>query len=71
MQPMRLFRSHQHRHGDGHVLTLRSRFIPEDILDMFERRTHGNAGYQAVPATETRRARQIFGKIFFCSPVCV
>jgi len=51
MQPMRLFRSYQHRHGDGHVLTLRSRFIPEGILDMFERRTHGNAGYQPVPAT--------------------
>jgi len=51
MQPMRLFRSHQHRHGDGHVLTLRSRFIPESILDMFERRAHGNAGYQPVPAT--------------------
>ena len=53
MQPMRLFRSHQHRHGDGHVLTLRSRFIPEGILDMFERRTHGNAGYQPVPATRS------------------
>jgi len=51
MQPMRLFRSHQHRHGDGHVLTLRSRFIPESILDMFERRAHDNAGYQPVPAT--------------------
>ena len=51
MQPMRLFRSYQHRHGDGHVLTLRSRFIPEGIRDMFERRAHGDAGYQLVPAT--------------------
>jgi DNA helicase-2/ATP-dependent DNA helicase PcrA len=50
-QPMRLFRSHQHRHGDGHVLTLRSRFLPEGILDMFERRAQGDAGYQPVPAT--------------------
>ena len=48
---MRLFRSHQHRYGDGHVLTLRSRFIPEGILDMFERRAHGNAGYQPLPGT--------------------
>jgi DNA helicase-2/ATP-dependent DNA helicase PcrA len=51
MQPMRLFRSHQHRHGDGHVLTMRSRFIPENILDMFERRAHGHAASQPVPAT--------------------
>ena len=43
LQPMRLFRSHQHRHGDGHVLTMRSRFIPDGILDAFERRAHGRA----------------------------
>ncbi len=40
VQPIRLFRGHQHRHGDGHVLTLRSRFLPDSILDVFERRTH-------------------------------
>ena len=43
VQPMRLFRSHQHRHGDGHVLTMRSRFIPDGILDVVERRAHGRA----------------------------
>ena len=41
IQPMRLFRSHQHRYGDGHVLTLRSRFLPDGILDVFERRAYG------------------------------
>ena len=37
IQPMRLFRSHQHRLGDVHVLTMRSRFIPDGLLDLFER----------------------------------
>jgi hypothetical protein len=38
-------------HGDGHVLTMRSRFIPESILDMFERRAHGHAASQPLPGT--------------------
>jgi DNA helicase II / ATP-dependent DNA helicase PcrA len=41
VQPMRLFRGHQHRHGDGHILTMRSRFLPDGILDVFERRAQG------------------------------
>jgi DNA helicase-2/ATP-dependent DNA helicase PcrA len=45
VQPMRLFRSHQHRHGDGYVLAMRSRFIPDAILDQFERQTCGRAGH--------------------------
>jgi DNA helicase II / ATP-dependent DNA helicase PcrA len=40
---MRLFRGHQHRHGDGHILTMRSRFIPDGTLDVFERRVYGRA----------------------------
>ena len=43
VQPMRLFRNHQHRHGDGRVLTMRSRFIPDGVLDVFERRAYGRA----------------------------
>jgi DNA helicase-2/ATP-dependent DNA helicase PcrA len=43
VQPIRLFRSHQHRHGDGSILTMRSRFIPDGILDLFERRAYGHA----------------------------
>jgi DNA helicase-2/ATP-dependent DNA helicase PcrA len=43
VQPMRMFRSHQHRHGDGHVMTMRSRFIPDGILGLFERRVHNRA----------------------------
>jgi ATP-dependent exoDNAse (exonuclease V) beta subunit len=29
VQPSRFFRTHQHRHADGHVLAIRSRFIPD------------------------------------------
>src|SRR5258707_15684393 len=51
VQPMRLFRSHQHRHGDGHILAMRSRFIPDGILDRFERQAHGEAGHRMASAT--------------------
>ena len=51
VQPMRLFRGHQHRHGDGHILTMRSRFIPDDILDVFERRAYGRALEAPTSAT--------------------
>jgi DNA helicase II / ATP-dependent DNA helicase PcrA len=53
IRPMRLYRSHQHRHGDSHIRTMRSRFIPDCILDLFERRTHGRAA--DVPSS-TRRS---------------
>jgi DNA helicase-2/ATP-dependent DNA helicase PcrA len=51
IQPMRLFRSHQHRYGDGHVLTMRSRFIPDGILHLFERGTQGRALEAPTSAT--------------------
>jgi DNA helicase-2/ATP-dependent DNA helicase PcrA len=51
VQPMRLFRSHQHRHGDGHILVMRSRFIPDGILDRFERQAHGEAGHRIASTT--------------------
>ena len=41
IQPMRLFRGHQHRYGDGHMLSMRSRFIRDSMLHVFERRAHG------------------------------
>jgi DNA helicase-2/ATP-dependent DNA helicase PcrA len=52
IQPMRLFRGHQHRHGDGHVLVTRSRFIPDNLLDVFERRACGGAA-QALGGSAT------------------
>jgi DNA helicase II / ATP-dependent DNA helicase PcrA len=36
VQPLRFFRI-QHRHGDGHMLAPRTRFIPDHLLDFFER----------------------------------
>jgi DNA helicase-2/ATP-dependent DNA helicase PcrA len=43
VHPLRFFRQRQARHGDGHVYAQRSRFIPDNILDKFERRSHGRA----------------------------
>jgi ATP-dependent DNA helicase UvrD/PcrA len=36
IQPLRFFRSQQHRYGPCYVLAPRSRFIPDAILDLFE-----------------------------------
>jgi len=36
IQPLRFFRSQQHRYGDSYVFAPRSRFIPDAILDLFE-----------------------------------
>src|SRR5262249_47165235 len=55
VQPMRLFRSNQHRHGDGHILATRSRFIPDGLLDFFERRAHGEAGPRLVQVSALPR----------------
>src|SRR5260370_11140868 len=35
VQPMRFFRTHQHRSGSGHTIAPRSRFLPDDILPLF------------------------------------
>jgi len=51
IQPMRLFKNHQHRHGDGHVLSTRSRFIQDGILKLFERRAHGESAQPFGRAT--------------------
>lgn len=36
IQPLRFFRSQQHRHGDSYMFAPRSRFIPDTILALFE-----------------------------------
>ena len=38
VQPLRFFRTHQHRFGSGHTIAPRSRFLPDDILPLFARR---------------------------------
>ena len=54
VQPLRFFRSHQHRHGDGYVLAMRSRFIPEGILDLFERSTPSRGGHHLASQPQSR-----------------
>jgi DNA helicase-2/ATP-dependent DNA helicase PcrA len=55
VQPMRMYVEKQHRHGDRHVFAPRSRFLPDAILDRFERvvRGRGVAGLTAEQATAT------------------
>jgi len=55
IHPLRFFKRQQHRYGDDHVFTPRSRFITQDMLERFERCTHGRAhpsaeGVRAGPA---------------------
>jgi len=38
VQPLRFFRTHQHRSGSGYTIAPRSRFLPDDILPLFTRR---------------------------------
>jgi DNA helicase-2/ATP-dependent DNA helicase PcrA len=38
IQPLRFFRTHQHRFGSGYTIAPRSRFLPDDILPLFTRR---------------------------------
>jgi DNA helicase-2/ATP-dependent DNA helicase PcrA len=53
VQPLRMYVEKQHRHGDRHVFAPRTRFIPDAILDRFERvvRGRGMAGLEAGPAS--------------------
>ena len=37
VRPRRFYKRQQHRHGDAHVVVPRSRFLPEPLLDRFER----------------------------------
>jgi DNA helicase-2/ATP-dependent DNA helicase PcrA len=56
VHPLRFFRTHQHRHGDGHVLAMRSCFIPDGILDFFERRAHSRGRHHSAlqPVSQIR-----------------
>jgi len=54
LQPRRYFRSYQHRLGDGYVLATRSRFIPDGILDLFDRRARSRPDYNVAWRTEAQ-----------------
>ncbi len=40
VHPQKMFIRQQHRHGDRHVYTPRTRFIPDPILDRFEQTSY-------------------------------
>jgi DNA helicase-2/ATP-dependent DNA helicase PcrA len=54
VQPLRFFRTHQHRHADGYILSMRSRFIPDGILDVFERHTHSAGTFPSSSQSQSR-----------------
>jgi DNA helicase-2/ATP-dependent DNA helicase PcrA len=54
VQPLRFFRTHQHRHADGYILSMRSRFIPDGILDAFERQTHSAGNFPSSSQSQSR-----------------
>jgi DNA helicase II / ATP-dependent DNA helicase PcrA len=39
VEPIKFFRTQQHRYGNGHMFAPRSRFLPDDILPLFSRTT--------------------------------
>jgi len=62
VQPLRMFIEKQHRHGDRHVYAPRTRFLPDAILDRFERvvRGRGVAGLTAeAPAVRVDVASRL------------
>jgi DNA helicase-2/ATP-dependent DNA helicase PcrA len=56
VHPLRFFARQQHRHGDVHIYAPRTRFLPDEILDRFERRSHTRVA-AADPAAATRGVR--------------
>ncbi len=59
IHPLRFFRLQQHRYGDDHLYSPRSRFIPDTILDCFERRTHARHQARDDRPSPTEPARKI------------
>ncbi|TFH20114.1 MAG: ATP-dependent helicase, partial [Myxococcales bacterium] len=54
VHPLRFFKRQQHRHGDSHVFTPRSRFLDDSILDRFERRAYGRMSEMSNGGAPTR-----------------
>jgi DNA helicase-2/ATP-dependent DNA helicase PcrA len=49
IQPLKFFRTHQHRFGNGDMIAPRSRFLPDNILTLFTR----TAAPMSVAAADT------------------
>jgi DNA helicase-2/ATP-dependent DNA helicase PcrA len=50
VQPLRMYVERQAKHGDRHVYAPRSRFLPDAILDRFERVARGRGAASLAPA---------------------
>ncbi len=50
VQPLRFYAHEQHRHGARHVYAPRTRFLPDAVLDAFERRVHAGGEPGDAPA---------------------
>jgi DNA helicase-2/ATP-dependent DNA helicase PcrA len=57
VHPLRFFRRQQHRHGDDHLYSPRSRFIPDSLLHHFERRKHARQSGRDDQPDSTRPAQ--------------
>jgi len=54
VQPLRMYVEKQHRHGDRHVYAPRTRFLPDAILDRFDRVVRGRSALElGAPASPT------------------
>lgn len=53
VQPLRMFVEKQHRYGDRHVYAPRSRFLPDTILDRFERVVRGRPAHALTADSPT------------------
>src|SRR5438132_4805145 len=50
LQPLRFYLTHQHRYGRGHLMAPCSRFLPDEVLGLFTRRTAApNCAADAMP----------------------
>jgi DNA helicase II / ATP-dependent DNA helicase PcrA len=58
VQPRRFYRTQQHRHGPGHVLAARSRFLPDEIIGLFTR-VNGSAAPPTADPCPARPAPRI------------
>lgn len=57
--PQRFYRHHQARRGDRHLYAGRSRFLPEQVLECFERVAHGRLLLADDGAGAPRRAARV------------
>ena len=55
MQPHRFYTGSSRRNGDRHIYASRTRFIPDDLVPLFERATTGKIEITDLPSTQSGR----------------